>query len=99
MDCASGEDLRAKAAAVSEPANHFASGQSLQVIAGFAQPNSTNLDLANPELFSNKMVQSHAPSDYIAASFTRSQFEVVFVLQGFNGFSLNQCDLTIGERF
>ena len=99
VDCPSGQDLRAQAATVSEPANHFASGQSLQVIARFAQTNSANLDLANLELFSNQMVQSHAPSDYIAASFTRSQLEVVFVLQGFNGFSLNQRELTIGQRF
>ena len=94
-----GQDLRAQAAAMSEPSNDIAPGQALQVLAGLAQTNAANFHVTDPELPPHKMIERHAPSDHIAAGPARSQLEVIFLFESFNRLGFNQSEFTIRQWF
>src|SRR5256885_15318291 len=70
--------------------DHVLANDPLQVIAGFAQANAANANIANHELPAHQMIQRYVASDNIAASIARGKLDVVFALQRLNRLRLDQ---------
>src|SRR2546423_1238925 len=98
MNRAWGQDLCAEAAPMTQSFEHRTTRQPLQVIAGLAQAYAADLHFSNLEFVANQMIERHAASDQIAASFSRSDVYAVIALECFDRFRFNQSQFEIGER-
>ena len=98
-DSALGQDLCPQAAAMSESFDDLASGEPLQMIAGLAQANAVNLDIAYLKVPSHEMIKRYPACNHVASRLTRRKLEVIFPFESFNRFRLDQRKLAIRQRF
>ena len=63
-----GENLRAQAPAMAQALDDRLCDEPLEMAARLAQPNATDLHLADPELLPHQMIQRHAPGHQGAAA-------------------------------
>src|SRR5438477_6520359 len=69
------------------------------MIAGLAQTNAVNLDVANLKVPSHEMIKRYPACNHVASGLTRRQLEVIFPFERFNRFGLDQRKLAIRQRF
>jgi len=89
------QDLSAQSAAMEQALHDVLARDPLQVIAGFAQANAPNADLAIKNSMPTNLIQRHVASDDVAASFTRGEFDVIFAPQRLNRLRLDQREFEI----
>lgn len=60
------------------------------MLAGFAQPNTTEVNLADTKFPSDQMVERHTACDHVAARFAWDEVHAVIAPERFNSLRLNR---------
>ena len=74
---------------MNESGDNFFLGQLLQVFTRFTQSSSTCYYLSQPKFPVDEMVEWNAAGNYVSSAFDKTQFDILFTLQSFDGLELD----------